>query len=211
MRFAGIVFLVGFALLAGARAGPRRGGLAHFAEARAAFEAEDFSKARALFERALAAGMEGPAIHYNIGPPPTSVEICRAPNARSAKSRARRRWLRWPTTTSVSLHWNAAMSAKHATGSSAPSRSLRMSVWRTLASQRLAELPEPRAPGSLVLLLARRRRLRRQHLAPLELRSRAPATGSEDSYGELIFAGSYSFGRWRVDTAAGNARVHEPG
>src|SRR5690349_24989897 len=40
---------------------------ATFAAAQAAFEAENFSKARALFEQALAAGMQGPAIHYDIG------------------------------------------------------------------------------------------------------------------------------------------------
>ena len=41
--------------------------MAFFAEARTAFEKQDYSKARALFERSLAEGMEGSAIHYNIG------------------------------------------------------------------------------------------------------------------------------------------------
>jgi tetratricopeptide (TPR) repeat protein len=40
---------------------------ASFADGRAAFEREDFAGALAGFESALAAGMSGPAVHYNIG------------------------------------------------------------------------------------------------------------------------------------------------
>ena len=63
-----IIALIAFALLAGPRAhASNDAALATFAAAEQAFEAEDFSRARALFEQALAAGIEGPAIHYNIG------------------------------------------------------------------------------------------------------------------------------------------------
>jgi Flp pilus assembly protein TadD len=38
-----------------------------FAEARAAFDAEEFARALRLFEECLALGMQGPAVHFNIG------------------------------------------------------------------------------------------------------------------------------------------------
>ena len=68
MRAGGICILLAFGLLAGERSWSANAiAQEHFSEATAAYDAEDFSKARALFEQALADGMEGPAIHYNIG------------------------------------------------------------------------------------------------------------------------------------------------
>src|SRR5688572_2088783 len=68
MRSATLVVLIVLTLLGSTRASAENAeALAHFAEARAAFDAEDFSRARALFEQALAAGIDGPAIHFNIG------------------------------------------------------------------------------------------------------------------------------------------------
>src|SRR6187551_2756966 len=62
------MILVGLALLSGSGAwATTEEAMALFAEAKSAFEAEDYSRARALFEQARAAGMHGPAIHYNIG------------------------------------------------------------------------------------------------------------------------------------------------
>jgi tetratricopeptide (TPR) repeat protein len=68
LRIAGSIVLSGLALLAGPRAWADSAEAdALFAEAKIAFEAEDFSRARALFEQAHEAGMQGPVIHYNIG------------------------------------------------------------------------------------------------------------------------------------------------
>ena len=67
-RFAAFFAFVGLALLGGQAAWAASAeALARYSEAGAAFEVADYSKARALFEQALEAGMEGPAIHYNIG------------------------------------------------------------------------------------------------------------------------------------------------
>src|SRR5689334_11926797 len=41
--------------------------LEFFAAGSAAYDAQDYSRARAMFERALAEGLTGPAIHFNIG------------------------------------------------------------------------------------------------------------------------------------------------
>src|SRR3954471_11780994 len=68
MRVAGISILLALGLLAGQQSwsAPEMA-LARFSEASAAFDAQDYSRAHALFEQALAEGMDGPAIHYNIG------------------------------------------------------------------------------------------------------------------------------------------------
>src|SRR3954465_1896488 len=68
MRVAGISILLALGLLAGQQSwsAPEMA-LARFSEASAAFDAQDYSRARALFGRARAEGMDGPAIHYNIG------------------------------------------------------------------------------------------------------------------------------------------------
>src|SRR6185295_1490323 len=65
-NLATFVALTVFAFCASTRAATPEA-LARFSEAQAAFEAEDFSRARALFEQAQAYGMDGPAIHYDIG------------------------------------------------------------------------------------------------------------------------------------------------
>src|SRR5690348_17317242 len=68
MRAARLSLLLAFALLGGERSwSANSAALEHFAAGSAAFDAQDFSRARALFEQALAEGMEGPAIHYDIG------------------------------------------------------------------------------------------------------------------------------------------------
>jgi tetratricopeptide (TPR) repeat protein len=176
------VILFCFALLASARAGnytPEA--LTRFSEARAAFEAEDYSRARALYEQARAAGMEGPAIHYNIG-----ASAYLAGNLPRAES-AFREVARTPSMAALA-YYNLGIVAQdrnderearqwfERAAQESPNERLRV-----LASQRLAELPEARAPGTWAYY------------------SRG---GDADSYAELIFAGSYSFGAWRVDTGA---------
>jgi hypothetical protein len=68
-----------------------------------------------------------------------------------------------------------------------------------LASRRLAELPEARAPG----FWSYYSRGGVGYDDNVSLRSdsiEGSASGDSDGYGELIFAGSYSFGSWRFDT-----------
>ena len=175
--------------------------MAHFTEGQAAFEAEDFSKARAHFEQALAAGMEGPAIQYNIGA---------AAYLGGDLPRAERAFLEVARTPSMAAlaHYNLGLVALRRrderearewfeqTTQEVPDERL-----AALALERLAELPEARAPGFFSYYT----RAGAGYDDNISLRSgsiESSATGDEDSYGELIFGGSYSFGDWRVDTAA---------
>ena len=132
-----------------------------------AFEAEDFSKARALFERALAAGMQGPAIHYDIGAAAYLRRRSATRRKRVPRSRAHTfdgsPGLLQPRTRGAGY---VTMSAKRANGSSAPSRNIHMSVWRNWRRSASRSCLK-RARRGVVLLLARRRRLRRQRLAAL--------------------------------------------
>jgi TolA-binding protein len=201
-RFAAIIVFLGFALLGGPRAwASSEEALAHFTQGQAAFEAEDFSKARAYFEQALAAGMEGPAVQYNIGA---------AAYLGGDLPRAERAFLEVARTPAMAAlaHYNLGLVAlqRHdereardwfeQTTQDVPDERL-----AALALQRLEELPESRAPGFFSYYT----RGGAGYDDNISLRSgsvESSATGDEDSYGELIFGGSYSFGAWRVDTAA---------
>src|SRR6188768_1486138 len=205
-RVAALIAFLGFALLGGtsARASSEEA-LTHFAQGEAAFEAEDFSRARALFEQALAAGMEGPAIHYNIGAAAyLGGDLPRA-------ERAFREVARTPSMAALA-HYNLGLVALRRrderearewfeqTTQDVPDERL-----AALALERLAELPEARAPGFFSYYT----RGGAGYDDNISLRSgsiESSATGDEDSYGELIFGGSYSFGDWRVDTAAAMLR-----
>jgi tetratricopeptide (TPR) repeat protein len=197
-----VVILVGFTLLTGTRAWAYPAEAAeYFAEARAAFEVEDFSKARALFERALAAGMQGPAIHYNIGA--AAYLGGDLPRAESAF----REVARTPSMAPLA-YYNLGLVAQDRHDE----REAREWFERTLqefpherlaqlASQRLAELPEARAPGTWTYYS----RGGAGYDDNVSLRSPSidsSPSGQDDAYAELIFAGSYSFGAWRIDTGA---------
>src|SRR6476659_2768952 len=68
MRAAGICILLTIGLLGAGRSWSASAmALEYFSEGSAAFDAQQYSKARALFEQALAEGLDGPAIHYDIG------------------------------------------------------------------------------------------------------------------------------------------------
>src|SRR5690242_20179069 len=68
MRAALLCLLLTCGLLAGGRAwSASASALEYFSQGSAAYDAADYSRARALFERALAEGMAGPAIYFNIG------------------------------------------------------------------------------------------------------------------------------------------------
>ena len=201
-RLATIIVFLGFALLSGPPVcASSEEALAHFTEGQAAFAAEDFSKARAHFEQALAAGMEGPAIQYNIGA---------AAYLGGDLPRAERAFLEVARTPEMAAlaHYNLGLVALRRrderearewfeqTTQDVPDERL-----AALALERLAELPEARAPGFFSYYT----RAGAGYDDNISLRSgsiESSATGDEDSYGELIFGGSYSFGDWRVDTAA---------
>ena len=205
-RFAAIIAFLGFAQLGGQPVwASNEEALAHFNEGQAAFAAEDFSKARALFEQALAAGMEGPAIQYNIGA---------AAYLGGDLPRAERAFLEVARTPAMAAlaHYNLGLVALQRrdereardwfeqTTQDVPDERL-----AALALERLAELPEARAPGYFSYYT----RAGAGYDDNISLRSgsiESSATGDEDSYGELIFGGSYSFGDWRVDTAAAMLR-----
>ena len=203
MRLAGSAILVAVALLTGTPTlADDAEAMAHFAAAKAAFEAQDFSKARALFEQALTTGMEGPAIHYNIaaaaylgGDLPRAErefrEVARTPSMAP---------LAYYNLGLVALESRDVREARHwflRTIQESPDERL-----VALASQRLAELPEQRTSGAWSYYT----RAGIGYDDNIALRSSsidAPATGNEDAYGELIFGGNYSFGPWRIDTGGG--------
>ena len=204
-RFAAIIIFLGFALLGAPVWASSEEALAHFTEGQTAFAAEDFSKARAHFEQALAAGMEGPAVQYNIGA---------AAYLGGDLPRAERAFLEVARTPAMAAlaHYNLGLVAlqRHdereardwfeQTTQDVPDERL-----AALALERLAELPEARAPGFFSYYT----RAGAGYDDNISLRSgsiESSATGDEDSYGELIFGGSYSFGDWRVDTAAAMLR-----
>lgn len=176
---------------------------ARFTEAKAAFEAEDFSRARALFEQALAAGMDGPAIHYNIG-----AAAYRAGDLPRAE-RAFREVARTPSMAALA-HYNLGLVARDRRDEREArdwfSRALEQTPagnpLTRLASRGLDELPQRRESGVWSYYL----RGGGGHDDNIALRSDSvdsSATGEKDSYGELTLAGYYSFGAWRLDAGAG--------
>jgi tetratricopeptide (TPR) repeat protein len=201
-RIAAIIAFIGFALPASTVASASSAeALADFSEGQTAFQTEDYSRARAHFERALSAGMEGPVIHYNIGAAAfLGGDLPRAETAFREVART-------PTMAALA-HYNLGLIALERRDE----REAREWFERTtqdipdarladLASRRLEELPQPRARGAWSYYT----RGGFGYDDNISLRSSSiegAATGDEDSYGELIFGSSFSFGAWRIDTAA---------
>ncbi|HET9865110.1 MAG TPA: tetratricopeptide repeat protein [Steroidobacteraceae bacterium] len=189
------------ALSAGTRAGAASGeALARFSEAKAAFEAGEFSKARALFELAAEAGLEGPAVQYNIG-----SAAYRGGNLPRAEQ-AFREVARTPAMAAMAYYNLGLVALERRDEREARDwfeRSLQLASpegnLKALASSRLAELPEARAPGAWSYYT----RAGIGYDDNVALRSASldtAASGDSDEYGELIFATSYSNGPWRFDT-----------
>jgi len=200
---AAVSLLVAFALLGGAQSrATTEIALARFTEASAAYEAADFSKARALFEQALAEGMEGPAIHYNIGS--AAYRGGDLPRA----ERAFREVARTPAMASLA-YYNLGLVAlerrdeaeardwfERAIHDATPDERL-----QALALRRLEELPQARAPGAWYYYT----RAGIGYDDNVALRSASfdsSATGEADAFGELIVASTWSFVNWRIDTGA---------
>jgi len=176
--------------------------LERFAEASAAYEAQDFSKARALFEQALAEGMEGPAIHYNIGS--AAFRGGDLPRA----ERAFREVARTPAMASLA-YYNLGLVAlerhdedearewfERAIHDATPDERLQL-----LALRRLEELPRPQAAGGWYYYT----RAGIGYDDNVALRSasfESSASGEADAYGELVLATTYALGQWRLDSGA---------
>lgn len=203
LQIAGSIVFGGLALLAGSRAwADSAEAIALFAEAKTAFEAEDFSKAHALFDRARAEGMQGPVIHYNIGAAAfRGGDLPRAERAFREVAEASNT----PSMTALA-HYNLGLVAMQTREEREARRWFERAIEESpdvrvveLASRRIAELPEPRAPA-----LSYYSRGGFGYDDNVSLRSSSiegPTTGVEDTYGELIVAGSYSLGGWRVDAS----------
>jgi Tfp pilus assembly protein PilF len=180
-----------------------------FAEATAAFDAREYSRARALFEQALAAGMDGPAIHYNIG-----AAAYRAGDLPRAE-RAFREVARTPSMAAIA-NYNLGLVAldrrderearewfESATRDTAANHRI-----VELASRRLEELPQPTAAGRWSYY-ARAGAGQDDNIALRSDTIASSATGDADSFGELVVAGSYSVGGWRIDGGASMLEYQE--
>ena len=197
-----LILALAFGMLA--HAGPDNP-QATFSEARAAFEAGDFSRALALFEQCVALGMNGPAVHYNIG-----VAAYRIGDQARAE-RAFREVAGTPSMAALA-HYNLGLvELKRGHDPQArdwferAAREATDEPLRNLAQQRLDSLPAAFSPRWS--LYARTGLGYDDNVALRSQSIDSPGSGQDDSYGELLLAGSYTFRPyWRVDAAAGLLR-----
>jgi tetratricopeptide (TPR) repeat protein len=182
---------------------------AYFSEAKAAFEAQDYSRALALFERALEGGMDGPAIHYNIG-----VAAFRGGDLPRAE-RAFREAGRTPSMAALA-HYNLGLVALDRRDEREARDWFRSSIERdaadgrltALTSRRLEELPQARTNGAWSFYA----RGGAGHDDNIALRSETAAesaTGAMDSFADLSLFANYSLGGWRFDAGGSTVRYTE--
>ncbi|MEO8017026.1 MAG: tetratricopeptide repeat protein [Pseudomonadota bacterium] len=176
---------------------------ARFVEARAAFDAEDFSSALQLFEECLALGMQGPAVHFNIG-----VAAYHSGDFQRA-DRAFRAVAETPAMAALA-HYNLGLVALKRDDEQGARRWFERAAREatderlaTLAARRLDGLPK--APTSVPWSLYARGGAGYDDNVALRSESiNTAGSGEEDSFSELLVAGSYSFlPSWRVDAATG--------
>jgi tetratricopeptide (TPR) repeat protein len=179
---------------------------ARFAEARTAFEGGDFSRALFLYEQCLALGMQGPAVHYNIGVAAyRSGDLARAETAFQEVART-------PAMAALA-HYNLGLVAlKRGDGKAARQWLERVAPETSdekltnLARSRLDELPKASTTPTWSLYA----RSGAGFDGNVALRSASIDTtgsGKEDAFGELMLAGSYSLRpSWRFDGAVGLLR-----
>ena len=176
-----------------------------FSEARAAFESQDFARALVLYEQCLALGMQGPAVHYNIG-----VAAYRSGNLARAE-KAFQEVARTPAMAAYA-HYNLALVAQKRGDEKTARQWLERAAGgsdeklASLARSRLEETPAVASTPEWSMYA----RSGAGFDGNVALRSDSLDTigsGQEDVFGELMLAGSYSFlPSWRVDAAAGLLR-----
>ncbi len=179
-----------------------------FTEARVAFDAGDFPRALTLFEQCVALGMNGPAVHYNIG-----VAAYRSGDQARAE-RAFREVAETPSMAALA-HYNLGLVElkrghdKQARGwFERAEREATDEPLRNLAQQRLDKLPPVFRPSWS--LYARTGLGYDDNVALRSQSIDTPGSGQADEFGELLLAGSYTFQpSWRIDAAAGLLRYHD--
>ncbi len=179
-----------------------------------AFEAGDFPRALSLYEEALALGLSGPAVHFNIG-----VTAYRSGKYERAES-AFLEVARTPAMAALA-HYNLGLvelARKNEPAArgwfEASSRESSDGRFTALAAQRLEELSavrrEQMSPIVAVSSWSAYARGGAGYDDNVALRSSSvdtPGSGEGDSFAELLASGSYSFmPSWRVDGAAGLLR-----
>ncbi len=202
MRIARICLLLLCGLLAERAWSADATALEFFAAGSAAYDAQDYSRARAMFERALAEGLTGPAIHFNIGS--AAYQGGDLPRAEQAF----REVARTPSMASLAYYNLGLVALERRDETEArdwfertlhdgmPDSRLRM-----LASARLEELPQPRATGAWYYY-SRAGVGYDDNVALRSASLESAATGQADAYGELVLATTYSIGAWRFDSGA---------
>jgi tetratricopeptide (TPR) repeat protein len=174
-----------------------------FAEARAAFDAQDFVKAQLLYEQCIALGMQGPAIHYNIG-----VSAYRSGDLARAES-AFREVARTPAMAPLAYYNLGLVALKRSDPKRARGwfeRAARESTdekLTALAARRLEEFPS--APAAAPWSIYARGGVGYDDNVALRSESiNTPGSGEDDSFAEFMAAGSYFFlPSWHFDAAAG--------
>ena len=198
-----MVFLFGLAICAGTYApAATPDAQARFDAARVAFEAQDFSTALTLYEQALALGLDGPAVHYNIG-----VAAYRS-GALDRAERAFSEVARTPAMAALA-HYNLGLVELKRGEQEAARGYFERAAHDAgderiagLAAQRLAELP-PAPPPFAWSLYARAGAGYDDNVALRSDSIAGSGSGEDDAFAELLLSASTSFARdWRVDAAA---------
>ena len=177
-----------------------------FDEGRTAFESRDFPRALQLFEQCLGLGMQGPAIHYNIG-----VAAYRSGDYERAE-RAFHEVARTPEMAPLAYYNLGLVAQKRNDPRDARRWFERAKAGSTderltgLAIRQLEELATA-APPANWSFYARGGVGYDDNVALRSESVATPGTGEGDSFAVLLAAGSYTFGQhWRVDAAAGLSR-----
>jgi hypothetical protein len=206
-----LALFLGFALMLSAGVRADAGAAAtRFAEGRAAFDAGNFSDALRLYEQCVALGMQGPAVHYNIG-----VAAYRAGDYARAE-RAFREVALTPAMAALA-HYNLGLVSLKRDDTRAArgwfelaAREAADEQIASLAARQLdklhAELP-PTAAKEPLSLYGRAGVGADDNVALRSESIDVPGSGEDDTFAELLVAGSYGFlPAWRVDAALGAIR-----
>lgn len=175
---------------------------ASFAQGRAAFERSDFASAQSFYEQALTLGMDGPAVHYNIG-----VAAYRSGDLHRAEQ-AFREVSRTPAMAALA-HYNLGLIAlarndnptarQHFERVRATSSDARLT---SLATRQLGELPAPPRPFAWSFY-GRSGAGIDDNVALRSDSVDSAGSGEDDAFAELLLAASLDIGtHWRADAGA---------